>query len=164
MMPRPEGAAATFLIVVVVVAGFVVVAGGFSLGGQGGVSAEVPTSFTVNGKTFVFNFTATTGPERAAGLMNRRVTSTTTMLFVFPSFSRWAFWMYDTNTSLDMMWVNATGTSGRVVYLVDSALPCYNANACAIYTPPLAANYVIEAKAGFAANNGVTVGTEIQFG
>ena len=128
----------------------------------GSVTSPVPTSFTVNGKTYAFTFIATTQAEREAGLMNREVTNTTTMLFAFPSFGEWSFWMYDTNTSLDMIWVN--GSSGQVVYLVTSAEPCYNGASCAIYTPTAQANYVIEAKAGFAADNGVAVGSTIHFG
>lgn len=130
----------------------------------GNVTSQVPSSFTVNGKTYDFTYSATTPAERAAGLMNTRVTNTTTMLFAFPSSGQWSFWMYDTNTSLDMIWVNAAGDSGHVVYVVTAAQPCYNSSACTVYTPTSAANYVIEARSGFAADNGIVVGTDIQFG
>ncbi|MDG6942449.1 MAG: DUF192 domain-containing protein [Nitrososphaerota archaeon] len=129
----------------------------------GNVSAAVPSAFTFNGKTFDFNFTATTQSERESGLMNRMVTGATTMLFAFPTYGKWAFWMYDTNTSLDIIWVNATGDSGQVVYLVASVPPCYNSGTCAIYTPTAEANYVIEARGGFAAANGLTIGSKILF-
>ena len=128
----------------------------------GNVTSPVPTSFTVDGRTYTFTYIATTQAEREAGLMNRKVTSATTMLFAFPSYGAWQFWMYDTNTSLDMIWVN--GTSGRVVYVVSSAQPCFDSSACAVYTPAVAANYVIEAEAGFAAENGIAVGTVLRFG
>ncbi|MDG6952791.1 MAG: DUF192 domain-containing protein [Nitrososphaerota archaeon] len=129
----------------------------------GSVSTPVPSAFALNGKTFEFNFTATTQAERESGLMNRRVTDVTTMLFAFPTYGKWAFWMYDTNTSLDIIWVNATGDSGQVVYLVASAPPCYNSGTCTVYTPTAEANYVIEAQGGFAAANGIAVGTTIKF-
>jgi uncharacterized membrane protein (UPF0127 family) len=151
------GAVAVIVLVVVLI-----VYGVYS-SEAGNVTSPVPSSFTINGKTYDFTFTATTQAEREAGLMNRMVINTTTMLFVFPSFGQWAFWMYDTNTSLDMIWVNATGSSGHVVYLVTSAQPCYNSSACAVYTSTSAANYVIEAKSGFATANGIIVGTRIQF-
>jgi uncharacterized membrane protein (UPF0127 family) len=128
----------------------------------GTITSTVPASFSVNGRTYVFTYIATTQAEREAGLMNRKVTSTTTMLFAFPSFGVWRFWMYDTNASLDMVWVN--GTSGRVVYIVNSAQPCYASSACAIYFPTTPANYVIEAKAGFIEANGIAIGTVIRFG
>ena len=132
----------------------------------GSVTSKVPSNFTVNGRTFVFTYVATTQKDRQAGLMNRKVTNTTTMLFAFPYSSNWAFWMYDTNTSLDMIWVNATGDVGRVVYLKAGAQPCFNSfgYGCATYTPSATANYVIEAKAGFAATNGITPGTTVLFG
>jgi uncharacterized membrane protein (UPF0127 family) len=128
----------------------------------GTVTSPVPTSFTVSGKTYTFTYIATTQAEREAGLMNKKVTNTTTMLFAFPSFGEWSFWMYDTNTSLDMVWVN--GSSGQVVYIVTSAQPCYDSGSCSIYTPTSSANYVIEAKAGFASANGIAVGTTIELG
>jgi uncharacterized membrane protein (UPF0127 family) len=123
-----------------------------------------PSSFTVNGKTFAITSAAVTDAQRQHGLMNTRVTNATIMLFVFPSFGDHPFWMYDTNTSLDMIWINATAGSGWVVYVVSDAQPCSEESACANYTPTQAANYVIEAKAGFSAANGISIGTTIQFG
>jgi uncharacterized membrane protein (UPF0127 family) len=154
----------TITITVIVVAGLLVAYTVYlSVNVPGAVTTQVPSGFTVDGKTYTFTYIATTQAERQAGLMNRKVTSTTTELFAFPSFGEWQFWMYDTNTSLDMIWVNATGALGRVVYIVTSAQPCYNSGACVVYTPTAPANYVIEAKAGFATANGILVGTQIQF-
>jgi uncharacterized membrane protein (UPF0127 family) len=149
-------AGAVAAIVVVVYASYVT-----SL--PGSVTSAVPSSFTVNGKTYSFNYTATTQAQREVGLMDKVVTNHTTMLFAFPSFANWQFWMFNTHTSLDMIWVNATGNSGRVVYVVTSAQPCYDANACARYNPTSQANFVIEAKAGFVAQNGIVVGSQIRF-
>jgi uncharacterized membrane protein (UPF0127 family) len=95
--------------------------------------------------------------------MNRKITNGTTMLFAFPSSGQWQFWMYDTNTSLDMIWVSANGNAGSVVYVVSGAQPCYDSSSCTIYSPTASADYVIEAKAGFAAANGIQAGTAIQF-
>jgi len=130
----------------------------------GDVTGPVPTKFTVGGNTFAFTYIATTEPEREKGLMGARITDSTTMLFAFPSFGEWQFYMYDTNTSLDMIWVNVTGTTGKVVYLVTSAQPCFSsASSCPRFTPDAEANYVIEAKAGFAASYGITEGTDLHF-
>ncbi len=129
----------------------------------GTVTTPVPSSFTVNGKTYTFTYTATTQAERVAGLMNKQITNTTTMLFAFPSPGQWEFWMYDTNTSLDIIWVSATGESGTVVYLVTGAQPCYDSSTCTVYSTDASANYAIEAKAGFAAASGIQLGTAIQF-
>jgi len=129
----------------------------------GTVTTPVPSKFTVNGRSYSFTYIATTYSERLEGLMDKQITNSTTMLFAFPSFSEWQFWMLDTNTSLDMIWVNATGATGRVVYVVTSAQPCYDSNTCMVYIPTSPANYVIEAKAGFASANGVATGTGISF-
>jgi uncharacterized membrane protein (UPF0127 family) len=126
--------------------------------------SPLPSTFTVNGKTFQITYVATDQSEREAGLMNRKITDTTTMLFVFPESGIYPFWMYDTNSSLDILWLSVTGSAGRVVYLVTGAPSCYLPIGCPNYTPSAAANYVIEAKAGFARENDVGVGTEIHFG
>lgn len=129
----------------------------------GSVTTGVPAKFTVNGRTYSFTYIATTEAERESGLMNKKIANSTTELFAFPSFGEWQFYMYDTNTSLDMLWVNATGNSGRVVYVVQGAQPCFDFNACPRFTPDAPANYVIEAKAGFAAANGIAKGTIVTF-
>ena len=131
--------------------------------GKGTFTGAVPSAFAVNGRAYAFTYTATTQAERETGLMNRKITNTTTMLFAFPSFGVWSFWMYDTNSSLDIIWLNATGSSATVVFLVTSAPPCYNSSSCTVYTPPSAADFVIEAKAGFAAANAIEVGTAVKF-
>jgi uncharacterized membrane protein (UPF0127 family) len=132
-----------------------------ALGTSGSVTSPVPSTFTVNGRIYAFTYTATDDAQRAAGLMNKQVTNMTTMLFVFPTMGTYGFWMSDTNTSLDMIWINTTGSTGRVVYVHADARPC--ASSCATYYPSSPANYVIEAKAGFAEANGIEVGTQIQF-
>ena len=91
--------------------------------------------------------------------MNKQVTDTTTMLFAFPYFSTWTFYMKDTNTSLDIIWINATGNTGRVVSLASGTQPFSTED----IVPTAPANYVIETKAGFAVANGIAVGTTIRF-
>lgn len=132
-----------------------------SVPGQADLSS-VPTQFTVNGKTFPFTYVATDESDREAGLMNRKITDATTMLFVFPGYGIYPFWMYDVNSSLDIIWLNVTGSVGRVVYLLAGAPLCSVTAGCPTYTPTASANFVIEAKAGFVETNGVTLGTTIQ--
>ncbi|MGP8124903.1 MAG: DUF192 domain-containing protein [Nitrososphaerales archaeon] len=134
------------------------------LDNSGLVTSPVPSTFTANGRTYAFTYTAVDNAQREAGLMNRKVTNTTTMLFAFPSMGIYQFWMYDTNTSLDMIWINATGNTGRVVYVYPNAQPCYSQIFCPTFGPSSPANYVIEAKAGFALANGIEAGTLVQFG
>jgi len=146
--------------IILVIAAYVVL----MLGNSGSVTSPVPSTFTVNGRTYAFTYTATDNAQRAAGLMNRKVSNTTTMLFAFPSMGTYQFWMYDTNTSLDMIWISATGNTGSVVYVYTDAQPCYSQISCPTYGPTSPANYVIEAMAGFAKMNDIVIGTQIQFG
>lgn len=128
----------------------------------GSVSARY-TGFTVNNKSFSLTYLATDQSSRQKGLMNTKVTNGTTMLFVFPKPDYYAFWMFDVNSSLDIIWVNATGGAGRVVYVVENAPSCFNSLACTNYQPTAQANIVIEAKGGFAATNAIAVGTVVHF-
>ncbi len=129
---------------------------------RGSVSSDI-SSFAVNGKEFKLTYLATNQTEWTKGLMDVKITKTTTELFVFPSSNYWAFWMFGVNSSLDMIWVNATGSVGHVVYLVSSAPGCNNQYTCATYSPSSEANMVIEATGGFAAANGIVVGSTVTF-
>ncbi len=123
------------------------------------------TSFSVGRKTFELTYLATNQSALAKGLMGAKVTDSTTELFVFPSAGYYSFWMYGVNSSLDIMWVDASPGSdtGTFVYLALDAPPCHLSFVCTNYDPTARADYVIEAKAGFAAANGITVGTPVTF-
>ena len=152
------------LIAVVMIAALVVFAAYVITSTPGSVTSPVPSRFTVNGKTFAITDTAINNAQREEGLMNRKVTNATVMLFAFPSPGHFTFWMYGTNTSLDIIWVSVDGSLGRVVYVASSAPPCYVSASCTTYTPSAPANYVLEAKAGFAEANNIEVGASIEFG
>ncbi|MBI3841162.1 MAG: DUF192 domain-containing protein [Thaumarchaeota archaeon] len=130
----------------------------------GPATGPLPSTFTVGGKTFQITYTASTQAQRQEGLMNKKVTDTTTMLFAWPSPGYYQFYMYDTNTSLDIIWIDTTGDTGLVVYIVAGAQPCYDLLTCPRFTPTSPANYAIEAKAGFVGANGIQIGTTIGFG
>jgi len=121
------------------------------------------TSFTVGGKTFELTYLATNQSALEKGLMGVKVTATTTELFVFPTAGYYSFWMYGVNSSLDIMWVYTLpgASSGSFVYLALDAPPCHVSVVCTSYQPTARADYVIEAKAGFAAANGIEVGTPV---
>ena len=120
-------------------------------------------SFSVGGKTFRFTYVATNQTELQKGLGGVKVTGSTTELFVFPSPDYYTFWMFGVNSSLDIMWVYAEPGSGTgtFVYLALDSPPCHVSVLCTNYNPTAKANYVIEAKAGFAAANGIKVGTPV---
>lgn len=144
--------------------GILVVVGAYAIYvSQASGASSVPTRFALNGKTFVITDTATTAAQREEGLMGRKVTDTTIMLFVFPSPDYYRFWMYQTNTSLDMIWLSIDGNVGQVVYIVSSAQPCYDQASCTIYAPTASASYVLESKSGFVETNQVRVGDQMTF-
>lgn len=123
------------------------------------------TSFSVNGKTFKITYIADNQSSITKGLMDTKVTNTTTMLFVFQSAGYYPFWMYNVNSSLDIMWVNlSNGTNtGVFAFLALDSPPCHISVECTTYTPNVKANLVLEAKGGFAAANGIEVGTLVTF-
>jgi len=123
-------------------------------------------SFSVGSKTFDFTYLATNQSALQKGLMGAKVTDSTTELFVFPNAGYYSFWMYGVNSSLDIMWVDAQPGSnvGSVVYMAPNAPPCTLPVVCTSYQPTARANYVIEAKGGFAAANGIKLGTTVTFG
>jgi len=123
-------------------------------------------SFSVGGRTFHLTYLATNQSTLEKGLMGKKVTDTTTELFVFPKAGYYSFWMYGVNSSLDIMWVYTPpgASTGSFVYLALGAPPCQVSVACTSYQPTADANYVIEARAGFAAANGIEVGTSVTFG
>jgi len=124
------------------------------------------SGFTVGGRGYEFTSVATNQSALAKGLMGVKVTNTTFELFVFPSAGYYSFWMYGVNSSLDIMWVYTPpgSSSGTFVYLALAAAPCHISIACTNYNPSQVADYVIEAKAGFAAANGIKVGTSVTLG
>ena len=123
------------------------------------------TRFSVGGKTFPFTYVATNQSMLDKGLMGTKVTDSTTMLFVFPNPGYYSFWMFGVNSSLDMIWVEASAgsNSGKVVYLALDAPPCHVSVVCTRYQPTSRADFVIEARGGFAAANGIDVGTTVVF-
>ena len=119
--------------------------------------------FTIGNKSFAITYVAENYSTWASGLMNRTVTNSTTMLFVFTQLGIYPFWMYNTYANLDMIWLNGSGDGARIVYIVKNATSCFDRNSCTVYTPTLLANYVIEAKAGFVDRNNVQVGEDVSF-
>ena len=124
---------------------------------------KIYNTFYVNGKQFDISSVAITQKQLYHGLMNTTVTNSTLMLFVFPSTGNYPFWMYDTYSNLDIIWVNNSANGGTVVYVAYNTTPCDIESECAVYNPNAYANYVIETKAGFANENNITIGSKIIF-
>jgi uncharacterized membrane protein (UPF0127 family) len=82
------------------------------------------------------------------------------MLFVFQQPGEYGFWMKDMLISIDIIWISA---EGRVVH-VETAQPEPGVadDQLTVYRPGAPSLYVLEVRAGLAAEKGVAVGDEAQ--
>lgn len=77
------------------------------------------------------------------------------MLFVFNTPDRYGFWMKDMLTPIDIIWLTK---EGKVVSIDASVSPATYPNA---FYPPTPVSYVLETRAGFAAEKGWGIGSTI---
>jgi uncharacterized membrane protein (UPF0127 family) len=95
---------------------------------------------------------AETPEARARGLMERVLSDYMAgMLFLFASAEPQTFWMRNTPSSLDMIFIDA---AGRVLNVVAYTTPMSDQ----LYSSAGPAKYVVEAKAGFADRFGIRPG------
>lgn len=95
---------------------------------------------------------AETPEARARGLMGRVLSDYMAgMLFIFESVQPQTFWMRNTPSSLDMMFVDA---AGKVLNIAAYTTPMSDQ----LYSSAGPAKYVVEAKAGFADRFGIRQG------
>jgi uncharacterized membrane protein (UPF0127 family) len=101
----------------------------------------------------VFVSVADTPAERQLGLS--RTTSLPpdiVKLFAFPVENLWSFWMKEMQYSIDIFWLDASGT---IVHIEQNVAPeTYPTS----FTPAKQAMYVIETNAGFAEVQNLKVG------
>ena len=109
---------------------------------------------SVNGINFEI---VTTASAQQRGLGGRAVIPDDYgMLFVFPSDSKYGFWMKDMLTPIDMVWLSSDGT---VVGITPSVSPATYPD---VFYPPSPIRFVLETRAGFAAEKNWKIGTKIQ--
>src|SRR5450759_415115 len=154
------------LIMVVVLIPLLIIAGNILLYDSTPIASSPGihyTSFSVGSKAFKLTYLATNQSMLEKGLMGTKVTDSTTLLFVFPASGYSSFWISGVNSSLDMIWVNSAPGSnvGNVVYLALDSPQCILSALCTSYQPTARADFVIEAKAGCAAANGIGLGTTV---
>lgn len=100
---------------------------------------------------------ADTGPERSRGLMFREsMPRSSGMLFVYQRPEPLAFWMRNTLISLDLLFLDDTGT---VVTIHENAVPLDETPLSGGPDPLLA---VLEINGGLAAQLGITVGSQLR--
>jgi uncharacterized membrane protein (UPF0127 family) len=97
-----------------------------------------------------------TEAEQALGLGNRAsIPDNYGMLFVFKDKQRYGFWMKDMLAPIDITWLSDNGT----ILLIDhSVSPDTYPRA---FYPPVPVRYVLETRAGYAADHAWSVGTQV---
>lgn len=80
------------------------------------------------------------------------------MLFIFGEEQALGFWMKDTLIPLDMIFLDGN----RTVVKIHTAVPC-EADPCPIYSSGRPAQYVVEVNAGFAEQQGIREGVQLEF-
>ena len=102
--------------------------------------------------------TADTDSTRARGLMERReIPDDTGMLFIFPTEEVQGFYMANTPSSLDIIFVGADSlvTNVEANTVPFQVSPTYNSDG--------PTQYVVEVPAGYAQRHGITAGTRIDW-
>ncbi len=83
------------------------------------------------------------------------------LLFVHAKPGNYAYWMYNVQMPLDIIWLD---TEHRVVDVVANAQPCKTkASECPQYGGQKLAQFVLELPAGEAARNGIETGSFLSF-
>jgi uncharacterized membrane protein (UPF0127 family) len=102
---------------------------------------------------------AQTSEEQALGLMFRdSLADDHGMLFLFPGEARRSFWMKNTRIPLDIFYFDA---NLQLVSVAENAQPC-RSQRCPTYPSAAPAKYVLELRAGKAAELGVRPGDALE--
>lgn len=102
---------------------------------------------------------ARTSDEQALGLMFRdSLADGHGMLFLFPGEARRSFWMKNMRIPLDILYFD---TNLRLVSVAENAQPC-RSQRCPPYPSAAPAKYVLELRAGTAAELGVRPGDVLE--
>jgi len=108
---------------------------------------------------------ADTKEKQALGLMNRtKLCSSCGMLFVFNKEGIYPFWMKNTLISLDIVWINSSGT----IVSISKNTKIDNCNyfinpSCQpkVYKPTAPVKYVLEVNAGFCDKHNIKIGDTV---
>ena len=126
--------------------------------GQKSAKSEVcregaPRPLFVKERTLVCVSVADTVQARQQGLSGRSgLALDEGMLFVFPQDGKYGFWMKDMRFSIDILWLNASGT---VVYMAQNVSPDSFPKS---FESDVPARYVLELPAGYAEAHSVAIG------
>lgn len=94
--------------------------------------------------------------ERTQGLSGREaLPSDYVMLFVFDSADAYGIWMKDMNFPIDILWLDE---GGNIIHIENNISPDTYPK---VFFPPGNSLYIIEANAGFALQNSLSVGKKL---
>jgi uncharacterized membrane protein (UPF0127 family) len=117
---------------------------------------DIPQTATTASTTTMHFEIADTAVKQELGLGNRSsVPDNYGMLFVFKDKARYGFWMKDMLVPIDITWLSDTGT---IILIDHSVNPDTYPRA---FYPPVPVKYVLETRAGYAADHGWEVGTQV---
>lgn len=152
-----------FFLLVLAAAGWIGVSGDSQLavaGGAGVIRPDGRLEFISSEGRVLASITveiADTPQSRAIGLMGRTgLDDSVGMLFVHDTDGIKSFWMRNTPTPLDIVFVSARG---RVVHIAADTQPMSDT----VYSSQYPCRYVVEVRAGFCARHGVVEGTQISW-
>lgn len=98
--------------------------------------------------------------KKQLGLMNREnLSDDQGMLFLFDKQDLYHFWMKDMKFPLDIIWISHDKT---IVDINTDVLPCKE-QSCESFSSRTNVQYVLEVKAGFAAQNQLKIGDHVRF-
>lgn len=118
--------------------------------------ADAPRTLVLDGHTISVSV-ADTDEERVQGLSGRSgLAPDEGMLFVFNTDGKYAFWMKDMRFPIDILWLSA---DGRIRYIAPNVSPDTYPQT---FVSTALARYVLELPAGYAEENGVSVGDTVQ--
>ena len=97
--------------------------------------------------------------ERTRGLMHRGILGENKgMLFIFENEDYHSFWMKNTLTQLDIIWIDS---EKEVVFIKEKALLCEEN--CDVFIPDKKARYAIEINSGKAKELDIKIGDKVNF-
>ena len=127
--------------------------------GMGGPNGGLGTITTPEGAT-IFAEIADSPNIRSKGLMFRKsIAPDWGMLFLFPELGDHTFWMKNTLISLDIFWLDKSGT---ILHLEKNVPICTRKDdGCPRYRAPLKSLQVLELNAGMAKKLGLKIGSQL---
>ncbi len=95
--------------------------------------------------------------DKRKGLMGRAsICKDCGMLFIYEEEGLYSYWMKNVLFPLDLIWVSS---EGKVVYIVESASPCFSD--CRLYTNTVPAKYVLEVMGGVVKKEKLSLGDSL---